>query len=114
MFHYPGFNPVAFSIGPLQVRWYGVMYLAAFLLVWIGLRMRANVPWSKVKPNNVDDVVFYGALGAIVGGRIGYMLVYAHQELFADPLSIFTVWKGGMSFHGGLSGVLVAMWLPSA
>ena len=111
MFHYPGFNPVAFSIGPLQVRWYGIMYLAAFLLVWIGLRVRSTVPWSKVKPNNVDDVVFYGALGAIVGGRIGYMLVYAHQELFADPLSIFTVWKGGMSFHGGLSGVLVAMWL---
>jgi phosphatidylglycerol:prolipoprotein diacylglycerol transferase len=69
------------------------------------------VPWSKIKPENVDDVVFYGALGAIVGGRIGYMLVYAHQELLADPLSIFTVWKGGMSFHGGLSGVLVAMWL---
>jgi len=111
VFHYPEFNPVAFSIGPLQVRWYGIMYLAAFLLVWIGLRVRANVPWSKVKPNNVDDVVFYGALGAIVGGRIGYMLVYAHQELFADPLSIFTVWKGGMSFHGGLSGVLIAMWL---
>ena len=111
MFHYPGFNPVAFSIGPLQVRWYGIMYLAAFLLVWIGLRVRSNLPWSKVKPSNVDDVVFYGALGAIVGGRIGYMLVYAHQELFADPLSIFTVWKGGMSFHGGLSGVLIAMWL---
>ena len=111
MFHYPGFNPVAFSIGPLQVRWYGIMYLAAFLLVWIGLRVRSNLPWSKVKPSNVDDVVFYGALGAIVGGRIGYMLVYAHQELIADPLSIFTVWKGGMSFHGGLSGVLVAMWL---
>ena len=111
MFHYPEFNPVAFSLGPLQVRWYGIMYLAAFLLVWIGLRMRANQPWSKVKPINVDDVVFYGALGAIVGGRIGYMLVYAHQELLADPLSIFTVWKGGMSFHGGLSGVLIAMWL---
>jgi len=111
VFHYPQFNPVAFSIGPLQVRWYGIMYLAAFLLVWLGLRARAHVPWSKVKPKNVDDVVFYGALGAIVGGRIGYMFVYAHQELFADPLSIFTVWKGGMSFHGGLSGVLVAMWL---
>ncbi len=113
MFHYPEFNPVAFSIGPLQVRWYGIMYLAAFLLVWIGLRVRSTVPWSKVKPSNVDDVVFYGALGAIVGGRIGYMLVYAHQELIADPLSIFTVWKGGMSFHGGLTGVLIAMWLYS-
>jgi len=111
VFHYPEFNPVAFSLGPLQVRWYGIMYLAAFLLVWIGLRMRSTQPWSKVKPNNVDDVVFYGALGAIVGGRIGYMAVYAHQELLADPLSLFTVWKGGMSFHGGLSGVLIAMWL---
>ena len=111
MFHYPQFNPIAFSLGPLQVRWYGIMYLAAFLLVWLGLRARARLPWSKVKPQNVDDVVFYGALGAIVGGRIGYMFVYAHQELFADPLSIFTVWKGGMSFHGGLSGVLIAMWL---
>jgi phosphatidylglycerol:prolipoprotein diacylglycerol transferase len=111
VFHYPEFHPVAFSIGPLQVRWYGIMYLCAFLLVWIGLRMRAKQPWSKVKPQNVDDVVFYGALGAIVGGRIGYMFIYAHQELFADPLSIFTVWKGGMSFHGGLSGVLIAMWL---
>jgi len=111
VFHYPQFNPIAFSLGPLQVRWYGIMYLAAFLLVWLGLRARARLPWSKVKPQNVDDVVFYGALGAIVGGRIGYMFVYAHQELFADPLSIFTVWKGGMSFHGGLSGVLIAMWL---
>ena len=86
MFHYPQFNPVAFSLGPLQVRWYGIMYLAAFLLVWIGLRVRAKAPWSKLKPNIVDDVVFYGALGAIVGGRLGYMLVYAHQELIADPL----------------------------
>ena len=111
MFQYPHFNPIAFSIGPLHVRWYGIMYLASFLLVWFGLRVRSKLPWSKVRAQHVDDVVFYGALGAIVGGRIGYMLVYAHQELFADPLSIFTVWKGGMSFHGGLSGVLVAMWL---
>ena len=111
MFHYPDFNPVAFSIGKLAVRWYGITYLVAFLVCWLGLRARANVPWSKVRPLNVDDVVFYGALGAIVGGRVGYMLVYAHQELFSDPLSLFTVWKGGMSFHGGLSGVLIAMWL---
>jgi len=111
VFHYPDFNPVAFSIGKLAVRWYGITYLVAFLVCWLGLRARANVPWSKVRPLNVDDVVFYGALGAIVGGRVGYMLVYAHQELFSDPLSLFTVWKGGMSFHGGLSGVLIAMWL---
>jgi phosphatidylglycerol:prolipoprotein diacylglycerol transferase len=111
VFHYPDFNPVAFSIGKLAVRWYGITYLVAFLVCWFGLRVRANVPWSKVGPQNVDDVVFYGALGAILGGRVGYMLVYAHQELFSDPLSLFTVWKGGMSFHGGLSGVLIATWL---
>ena len=109
MFHYPDFNPVAFSIGPVHVRWYGMMYLASFLLVWFGLRTRARLQWSKVKPQHVDDVVFYGALGAIVGGRVGYMLVYGLQELVSDPLSIFTVWNGGMSFHGGLSGVLIAM-----
>jgi phosphatidylglycerol:prolipoprotein diacylglycerol transferase len=86
-----------------------MMYLAAFLFTWLGLRARAKLPWSKVGPAQVDDVVFYGALGAIVGGRIGYMLVYGLSELVADPLSLFTVWKGGMSFHGGLAGVLIAM-----
>jgi phosphatidylglycerol:prolipoprotein diacylglycerol transferase len=117
VFHYPDFDPVAFTIGPLfgygplQVRWYGIMYLAAFLLTWLGLRARAKLPWSKVQPQHVDDVVFYGALGAIVGGRIGYMLVYGLHELVADPLSIVTVWKGGMSFHGGLAGVIIAMLL---
>ena len=111
VFQYPHFNPVAFSIGPLHVRWYGIMYLASFLLVWAGLRSRADLPWSRVRRPHVDDVVFYGALGAIVGGRVGYMLVYGLQELVSDPLSIFTVWKGGMSFHGGLSGVLIAMYL---
>jgi phosphatidylglycerol:prolipoprotein diacylglycerol transferase len=111
VFQYPHFNPVAFSIGPLHVRWYGIMYLASFLLVWLGLRARSKLPWSKVRAQHVDDIVFYGALGAIVGGRIGYMFVYGLQELLSDPLSIFTVWKGGMSFHGGLSGVLIAMYL---
>jgi phosphatidylglycerol---prolipoprotein diacylglyceryl transferase len=111
LFTYPHFNPIAFSIGPVDVRWYGIMYLAAFLLTWTGLRSRAKLPWSKVGPAHVDDVVFYGALGAIVGGRIGYMLVYGLSELVADPLSILTVWKGGMSFHGGLAGVLIAMWI---
>ena len=109
VFHYPDFNPVAFSIGQVHVRWYGIMYLASFLLCWGGLRARSHLPWSKVKPQHVDDVVFYGALGAIVGGRLGYMFVYGLQELVSDPLSLFTVWKGGMSFHGGLSGVLIAM-----
>jgi phosphatidylglycerol:prolipoprotein diacylglycerol transferase len=100
---------VAIAIGPLQVRWYGLAYLGGFLVAWLGMRARAKVSWSRIKPEQVDDLVFYAALGAIVGGRVGYMLVYGISELIANPLSLFTVWKGGMSFHGGLAGVLIAM-----
>ena len=91
------------------MRWYGLMYLGGFVACWLGMRWRAKAPWSQIKPDQVDDVVFYSALGAILGGRIGYMLIYGHAELLRDPLSIVRVWEGGMSFHGGLAGVLVAM-----
>jgi phosphatidylglycerol:prolipoprotein diacylglycerol transferase len=117
LFTYHDFDPVAFTIGPLfgfgplAVRWYGIMYLVGFTAGWFGARSRAKQPWSRIKPEHVDDIVFYVALGAIVGGRIGYMLVYGLSELIADPLSIFKVWQGGMSFHGGLLGVLLAMWI---
>jgi phosphatidylglycerol:prolipoprotein diacylglycerol transferase len=87
------------------------MYLATFILAWLGLRARSKLPWSKIGPEQVDDVVFYGALGTIIGGRLGYMLVYGLSDFIANPASIVTVWKGGMSFHGGLLGVLIAMWL---
>ena len=100
---------MALAIGPLQVRWYGLAYLGGFLVAWLGMRARAKAPGSRIKPEQVDDLVFYAALGAIVGGRVGYMLVYGVSELIANPLSLFTVWKGGMSFHGGLGGVLIAM-----
>jgi len=85
------------------------MYLGGFVACWLGMRSRAKLSWSKIAPQQVDDVVFYSALGAIIGGRVGYMLVYAFGELLSDPLSLFKVWEGGMSFHGGLAGVLVAM-----
>jgi phosphatidylglycerol:prolipoprotein diacylglycerol transferase len=111
VFHYPDFDPVAFSVGPLQVRWYGLTYLAALAVGWFGLRSRAKLPWSKIAPEQVDDLWFYSALGAIVGGRVGYMLVYGFDQLAANPLSLVMVWKGGMSFHGGLVGVLLGMWL---
>jgi phosphatidylglycerol:prolipoprotein diacylglycerol transferase len=100
---------VAIALGPLQVRWYGLAYLGGFLVAWLGMRARAKTPWSRIKPEQVDDLVFYAALGAIIGGRVGYMLFYGFSELIANPLSLFTVWKGGMSFHGGLTGVLIAM-----
>jgi phosphatidylglycerol:prolipoprotein diacylglycerol transferase len=110
LFTYPEFDPIAFSLGPLHVRWYGLAYLGGFVVAWLGMRMRAKQPWSRIKPEQVDDLVFYTALGAILGGRVGYMFVYGFSELVANPLSVFTVWKGGMSFHGGLAGVLVAAW----
>jgi len=101
------------SIGPLDVRWYGIMYLIGFAGGWLGARRDAKRPWSRVKPEQVDDLVFYVALGTIIGGRIGYMFIYGLSELIADPLSIVKVWQGGMSFHGGFIGVLTAMWLYS-
>ena len=119
MFTYPHFDPIALTIGPLfgygplEVRWYGIMYLVGFALGWLGARSHAKQPWSKIKPEHVDDIVFYVALGAIIGGRVGYMLIYGLSELIADPSSIFKVWQGGMSFHGGFVGVLIAMWLYS-
>jgi phosphatidylglycerol:prolipoprotein diacylglycerol transferase len=100
-----------FGYGPLPIRWYGIMYLIGFVGGWLGGRAHAKKPWSRIKPEQVDDIVFYCALGAIVGGRIGYMLIYGFSELVADPLSIVKVWQGGMSFHGGFVGVLVGMWL---
>jgi phosphatidylglycerol:prolipoprotein diacylglycerol transferase len=117
LFTYPNFDPVAvtigplFGLGPLEIRWYGLMYLIGFAGGWLGARRDAKRPWSPIKPAHVDDIVFYVALGAIVGGRVGYMLIYALSELLSDPLSLFRVWDGGMSFHGGFVGVLAAMWL---
>jgi phosphatidylglycerol:prolipoprotein diacylglycerol transferase len=102
-----------FGYGPIEVRWYGLMYLIGFAGGWLGARVHAKRPWSSVKPEQVDDLVFYVALGAIIGGRVGYMLVYGLSELISDPLSLVKVWQGGMSFHGGFAGVLVAMWLFS-
>lgn len=109
MFQYPDIDPIAFELGPLQVRWYGLMYLFGFALGWLGIRMRARRPDSPISPARVDDLIFYVALGVILGGRIGYMLFYNFSGLLRDPLSLFKVWEGGMSFHGGLIGVLVAM-----
>ncbi len=111
MIKYPHFNPIAFHVGPLQVHWYGLMYLGGFAAGWLGARIRARRADSPINPAQVDDFVFFAALGVIVGGRIGYMLFYDLPGLMANPLNLFKLWDGGMSFHGGLLGVLVAMWL---
>jgi len=104
------FDPVAFSLGPLRVHWYGIMYLLAFLAFWgLGTWAARQRSWLGWRPAEVGDFLFYGMLGVILGGRLGYVLFYGLESWFADPLYIIRIWDGGMSFHGGLLGVIVAM-----
>ncbi len=91
------------------MRWYGLMYLAGFALGWLGVRYRAKLPGSPIETARAEDLLFYVALGVFIGGRLGSMLFYDLTGLIAEPLSVFRIWEGGMSFHGGLIGVLLAM-----
>ncbi len=109
MITYPDIDPVAFSLGPLDVHWYGIMYLCAFAAAWALALARAKQPHAPVRPGQVEDLVFWGAMGVVLGGRIGYVFFYNFGELLNDPLMLFRVWEGGMSFHGGLLGVIIAM-----
>jgi phosphatidylglycerol:prolipoprotein diacylglycerol transferase len=111
MFVYPEIDPIIFQIGFVKVRWYGLMYVIAFLVAWWLAKRRSEAADSPLKPDQVDDLIFNGMLGIIVGGRVGYALVYGWDYMLKDPLYLFKVWEGGMSFHGGLVGVLIAMWL---
>jgi phosphatidylglycerol:prolipoprotein diacylglycerol transferase len=106
---HPNIDPIAFSIGPLAVRWYGLMYLAGFAIGWwLGLR-RISRDQSPVTRAQLDDLLFLIVLGVILGGRLGYVLFYKPGYYAAHPLEIFYIWQGGMSFHGGLLGVMLAM-----
>lgn len=109
MLMHPSIDPVALSIGPLKVHWYGLMYVIGFLGFLILGKMRAKKPGTLFKPEQVDDMMFWGAIGVVLGGRIGYMFFYNLKAFVSDPLSFFMVWDGGMSFHGGLIGVIVVM-----
>src|SRR5262245_59057780 len=111
MIAYPEINPIAFQIGPLKVHWYGIMYVIGFLSAW-GLGVyRSKIPGSPFNADQVADILFYRALGIIIGGRTGYMLFYDLPSLIHNPISYLKIWDGGMSFHGGLMGVIIAMWL---
>jgi phosphatidylglycerol---prolipoprotein diacylglyceryl transferase len=110
MLTYPQIDPVLFAIGPLKIHWYGLMYLVGFAAVWLLGQIRAKQPWSPIKPEAVEDLVTFGAMGAILGGRIGYVLFYNFSEFLSNPLILFKIWQGGMSFHGGMLGVFIAMW----
>jgi phosphatidylglycerol:prolipoprotein diacylglycerol transferase len=108
---YPELDPIALDLGPLKVRWYGVMYLVGFAAAWWLGRRRAARPGSGWKPQDIDDLIFYCAIGVVAGGRLGYILFYGFQDWLADPLRLLRIWEGGMSFHGGLLGVLIAVGL---
>ncbi len=109
MLIYPEIDPVAISLGPLQVHWYGLTYLVGFLAAWWLARYRADrIGLTK---DQVGDLLFYSAVGVILGGRLGYALFYHFDRVLADPLWLFKVWEGGMAFHGGFLGVVVAVWL---
>ena len=110
MLPYPQIDPVALAIGPLKIHWYGLMYLIGIGAAWLILSRRLNrfdPTWTKEK---LSDLVFWVAMGVIVGGRLGYVLFYDLSAYIANPLLILEVWKGGMAFHGGLIGVMLAVW----
>lgn len=111
MLIYPDIDPVAFKLGPLAVHWYGLMYAVGFLAGWWLGRYRAKQPHSPLTPSQVDDFLIYAALGVVLGGRIGYVLFYNFSAFLDNPLILFRLWEGGMSFHGGMLGVFTASWL---
>ena len=112
MLVHPNPNPVAFSIGPVDIHWYGLMYVLAFAMFILLGRVRIKQPHIAAqgwKASDLDDMLFYGMLGVVIGGRLGEVLFYQPAYFMAHPIEIFQTWKGGMSFHGGFLGVLIAM-----
>jgi phosphatidylglycerol:prolipoprotein diacylglycerol transferase len=111
MLVHPQFDPVALSLGPLAIRWYGLMYLVAFILfITLGKWRAKHGPIRGWQEKDLDDLLFYGVLGVVLGGRLGYVLFYKPDYYLAHPLEIPFVWQGGMSFHGGFLGVLAMLW----
>jgi phosphatidylglycerol:prolipoprotein diacylglycerol transferase len=111
MIAYPQIDPVALQLGPLTIHWYGIMYLLGFgAAYWLGIQRARKNPkaWNA---NEIGDLVFYCAIGAVLGGRLGYIIFYKAGFYLSNPLEVLQVWKGGMAFHGGLIGVLLAIWL---
>ena len=108
MIQYPSIDPVLLKIGPLKIHWYGVTYLVGFLLIWLGLSFRVKKSKGLWTSDQLSDIIFYGILGVLLGGRIGYIVFYNFSDYISHPLEMIKVWDGGMSFHGGLIGVIIA------
>lgn len=114
MLIHPQFNPIAISLGPIQIYWYGLMYFFAFLaFIYLGKKQIALRPWLRIDTKILDDAFFYGALGVVIGGRLGYVIFYQPTYFFQNPTEIFAIWQGGMSFHGGFIGVLLSLFWVS-
>ena len=111
MLPYPQIDPVALALGPIKIHWYGLTYLVGLSFAWWLAVRRTARPGSVVKRTQVDDLIFFAALGVVLGGRIGYALFYGWSKIMEDPSWLLRVWQGGMSFHGGLLGVIAAMYL---
>tara|TARA_Y100000739_G_C20567198_1_gene445940 strand:- start:52 stop:852 length:801 start_codon:yes stop_codon:yes gene_type:complete len=113
MFVYPEINPIAFSFGPIKIAWYGLMYLLGFVAAYWLATKRTKQDWSPLAIDQIEDLIFYSAVGVILGGRLGYMLFYDTGSLFSDPINWLLrmpqIWQGGMSFHGGFIGVVLAV-----
>ncbi|MDG0969297.1 MAG: prolipoprotein diacylglyceryl transferase [Porticoccaceae bacterium] len=113
MLTYPVIDPVALSLGPIKIHWYGIMYLLAFAVAWFLALRNSQRPWSPINKAQVEDLIVYGAFGVILGGRLGYLLFYSADKWLADPTMLIRIWEGGMSFHGGLIGVAIAILIYS-
>ena len=109
MLTYPTIDPIALQLGPLSIHWYGLTYLVGILGGWALGHARARRPDVPLSPEQVGDLTTYIALGVILGGRLGYVLFYDLPRVLGDPLALLRIWEGGMSFHGGLIGVILAM-----
>ncbi len=108
---FPEFDPVALQIGPIAIRWYALAYIAGILLAWRYCIWLAQLPPQRVSRTQLDDLLFWVTIGIIVGGRLGQVLLWEPALYLANPLEILMIWKGGMAFHGGLIGVILAIWL---
>lgn len=111
MLTYPIIDPVALSLGPVKIHWYGLMYLIGIGAAWFLLSLRVSKENSPIKAEALEDLIFYAAMGVILGGRMGYVLFYNFNNFLDDPLMLIRIWQGGMSFHGGFLGVMIAMWI---
>ena len=107
--HYPVIDAVIVSLGPIALRWYGLMYLLGFIAMWLLGTYRAKSDVHGWQPQEISDLVFYGAMGAVLGGRVGYVFFYNLDVFLSDPLYLLRMWEGGMSFHGGLLGVVAGV-----